>query len=181
MLRARWIAALGTSVLLAACTNTYHVDKQSGQTAVLTAEHRVVLTKRADGQTVVCAEPNPDVAVGRNINVNVSGSVTPGSGGSGGLQASIAETLLALTRSNAIQVLRDVGYRACEAYMNGAINQKSYDHIVRGTGTTITAVVAVDSLREFDEQGNAPDAMVEIIKEVNSPPDGESASSTAAR
>ena len=149
--RSTTVLALGAALAVTSCANTYHVDDTSGQSLILSARERVILTKNrvSDDPTapVVCAEPNPDVAVGRDIDVTLTGNLSAAEAAPGGsVSANMRETLLALTRSHAIQVLRDVGYRACEAYMNGAIGLDEYRTILRGTGTTITALVALEGM-----------------------------------
>jgi hypothetical protein len=61
--------------------------------------------------------------------------------------------------------LRDVGYRACEAYMNGAIGLDEYRTILHGTGTTITALVALEALRE--QSTGAAQAIKEVVEIVD--------------
>src|SRR5512132_4204396 len=171
--RSTTVLVLGAALAVTSCAKTYHVDDASGQSLILSARDRVILTKARVSNDptvpVVCAEPNPDVAVRRDVEVTLTGNVTPAEAAPGGsVSGNVRKTLLALTRSNAIQVLRDVGYRACEAYMNEAIGTKEYDRILGGTGTTITAVVAVEALREqLRADGKAADAIKEVVQIVN--------------
>ncbi len=174
--RSTAVLALGAALALTSCANTYHVDDTSGQSLILSARDRVILTKKGQGisQDAVCAEPSPDVAVGTNVTVALNGSVSGVpqasiASGSGSGTVNVVESLMALgARTSGVQVLRDVGYRACEAYMNGAIDQDGYRSILRGTGTTITALVAVEALREQSkEDGKAADAIKEVVRIVD--------------
>ncbi|HZS11821.1 MAG TPA: hypothetical protein VFA38_06200, partial [Nitrospirales bacterium] len=51
-------------------------------------------------------------------------------------------------------------YRACEAYMNGAINQEEYAYIVSGYDDFVVTVVGLDGLtqivRENQPAGSGP-------------------------
>lgn len=164
--------ALGAALLLPACADTYSVDDDSGRSRVVKADQRIILTKsrveNAPTVAVVCAEPNPDVAIGRNITVNITGKGSAGQAAapaSGELQVGtdVKETLLELKRSNALQVLRDVGYRVCEAYLNEAIDRDEYARVLHATGTIITAFVALDALREFKDRPEAAQAIGKIV------------------
>lgn len=171
--------ALGAALLLPSCADTYRVDENSGRSRVLKADQRVILSKprveNAQTVAVVCAEPNPDVAIGRNIMINITGK---GSAGQAAAPASgevhvgtdVKDTLHELKRSNAIQVLRDVGYRVCEAYLNEAIGKDEYARVLHATGTIITAFVAIDALREFKDKPEAAQAIGRIVELVATMP-----------
>lgn len=165
--------ALGAVLSLVACADTYRVDDESGRSRVLKADQRIILTKprgeSARTATVVCAEPNPDIAVGRNVTVNVTGKAGAGQAATpatGELQVgtAVTETLHELKRSNAIQVLRDIGYRVCEAYLNGAIGEEEYARVLHATGTVVTAFLAIDALREFKDRPEAAQAIEKIVE-----------------
>lgn len=164
--------ALSATLLLPACADTYSVDDDSGRSRVMKADQRIILTKprveNAPTVAVVCAEPNPDVALGRNITVNFTGKGSAGQASapaSGEFQVGtdVKETLHELKRSNALQVLRDVGYRVCEAYLNEAIDRDEYARVLHATGTIITAFVAIDALREFKDRPEAAQAIGKIV------------------
>ncbi len=165
--------ALGAVLSLVACADTYRVDDESGRSRVLKADQRIILTKprgeSARTATVACAEPNPDIAVGRNVTVNVTGKAGAGQAATpatGELQVgtAVTETLHELKRSNAIQVLRDIGYRVCEAYLNGAIGEEEYARVLHATGTVVTAFLAIDALREFKDRPEAAQAIEKIVE-----------------
>lgn len=177
--RSKLALALGAALLLPSCADTYSVDSDSGRSRVLKADQRVILSKprveNAPTVAVVCAEPNPDIAIGRNITVNFTGKAAAGQAaapGSGEVQVGtdVKETLHELNRSNAIQVLRDVGYRVCEAYLNEAIGKDEYASVLHATGTIITAFVAIDALREFKDKPEAAQAISKIVELVAAMP-----------
>ncbi|MCI0755748.1 hypothetical protein [Teichococcus vastitatis] len=94
-------------------------------------------------QEITCAEPSPDVArvvqAALSSQLDVGATVTPPVGGGTAVDARImsalaatrAESIAQLTRRIAtIQLLRDGLYRACEAFMNGAIGRTAYTAIL---------------------------------------------------
>jgi hypothetical protein len=102
----------------------------STPTSYTTADIRII-TERVHPvlkNTIVCAEPSPDVAKALSTAAGITAS-----GGSGTAKASLgvsessAEALAELAgRSTALLALRDALFRACEAYANGAIGQNAY-------------------------------------------------------
>ena len=98
---------------------------------------------------VTCAEPSPD-ALSANSSA-LGGSLTAPVGGTKTISASAgiaAGTNLAYVgmRTVMIQALRDLGYRACEAYMNGAIGASEYRAIVIGAPRIILGIETIDAL-----------------------------------
>ena len=107
-----------------------------GRDAVLqtSAERRAIIRSNAhptsrpghiNPESVICAEPSPDVAeaIAKTFGVNVS---VRGAGG-GALSSGQATALAQLAeRTVTVQLLRDQMYRACEAYANGAISATEY-------------------------------------------------------
>src|SRR5512132_2430584 len=98
--RSTTVLVLGAALAVTSCAKTYHVDDASGQSLILSARDRVILTKARVSNDptvpVVCAEPNPDVAVGRDIEVTLTGNVTPAEaalGGNGSVSGNVSETL----------------------------------------------------------------------------------------
>lgn len=112
-------------------------------------QRALVFQKRSDEETkdklVYCVEPSPDaltvlatafatnVSIPEKVALAVSGSSTE-TGGSIGL------------RTQSIQLLRDQGYRVCEAYANGALNDVDYATLMRRNQVFTTAVLAIEQL-----------------------------------
>ena len=79
-----------------------------------------------DPERIVCAEPSPDVAlaIANSFGVGISFLGQ----GSRSLTGSQAEGIAQLAeRTVTVQLLRDVMFRACEAYANGAITGTTYE------------------------------------------------------
>jgi hypothetical protein len=177
----RWglaAAILGLLLAAGACTNTYRLEDSAGASLIVDAKDRVVLTKRrSDGTLVVCAEPYPDLGGATNVDASLSGGATipaaaaapiPGSlQGNATASLKTVETLMALgARTAGVNVLRDFAYRACEAYLNNAIDGRQYDLILLASAHTIAAVMALDGMREI-EQPQTPTEMREIVEELS--------------
>lgn len=107
---------------------------------------------------VVCAEPSPDVALAVAQSLGVGLSVLWG-GGQGAVSGSGASTegIGQLgERTQAIQLLRDQMYRACEAYANGAITGTTYNLIMsRNNDAMVTLMIAGVAGGEFGRSGLA--------------------------
>lgn len=114
------------------------LERGKGHSLILGAKQRVVtnidiVNKSLPGQVlpkrIVCAEPSPDVAQGVSdaIKVGIAASVARKGSGSFNFGSSSAASVAQLgERLATIQLLRDMSYRNCEAYANGAISAASY-------------------------------------------------------
>ncbi len=139
---------------LSACSSTVHkpfsLDGDAPTSLSLDVRQRVVLNTFKGGDKrnkhVVCAEPSPDALIIRaasaalqanlpqaNSNVSAGASSSEGGGFIG-------------QRTQTIQLLRDGLYRACEAYMNGAISDDDYNWILAGYDDFVVTVMAIDGL-----------------------------------
>jgi hypothetical protein len=147
---------------LGACTDTttIHSEQRLGEAKLLvtTADVRVVIEHQRVGvdgktQSVLCAEPSPDVATAINkafdANTKAEGRVTPPAIGTP-LEGSLAFALSRLSveqvaqltqRLPTIQALRDGLYRACEAYGNGAIGPSAYALILSRYGDLLVTLL----------------------------------------
>ena len=152
-----FVAAALTAVTLAGCagngTNTFNVDR--GDSLSIDAGQRVVLVTHKGGTTgdrqVVCAEPSPDAAVARSFVTSAEAAVTPSgaqsASGSAKSAASSTESVSALgTRTQTIQLLRDGLFRACEAFMNGAIDQVQYNAILLNIDRVMITALGIDAI-----------------------------------
>ncbi|MGY6628456.1 MAG: hypothetical protein ACXIVL_08050 [Oceanicaulis sp.] len=125
------------------------VRQAPARSLVLDANQHVLLqgTPRIADETtynIFCAQPSPDA---------ITAVAT-----SGGLNAAFrdtsAETAYALGQSSAsiglrtqsIQLLRDHGYRLCEGYLSGAIDDFNFRILQRRYQNLMTAVLAIEQL-----------------------------------
>ena len=132
----------------------------------LGAESRAIITKRFQGASLVCAEPAPDVgqsALHAAQLLTKGAAETPTAGGAElevGLNAKQVKSVQALLqRSQGLQNMRDILFRACEAYINGAIDRPSYTAIYKQAMHTTTIVMGI----ELIAYGNLPSAQTELL------------------
>ena len=155
------VAAL-TMMSLTGCTSyifrTFDVDR--GDNLSIDARQRVVLVTHKGGKTrdrtVVCTEPSPDALTAQAASGSASGSATlpsaaEGATGQSSFSGSIAgassEAAASIAmRSQTIQLLRDGLFRACEAYMNGAIDQHQYNIVLLNIDKLMITLLGVDAI-----------------------------------
>jgi len=112
-------------------------DSKSGSIHFNAAEYRAILSVprgERGGRFITCVEPSPDIA---KVFGTAFGVAAEGTEPKIGLQASLAVSMSRAAsaaqlgeRLATIQLLRDVLYRACEAYANGALDETSYSVIM---------------------------------------------------
>lgn len=143
------------SVVLAGCeaTGSTH-SKWSGKSgdAIFTdASQRGVyrVSRKAEtGNTVYegfCAEPSPDAVAALAETLGLELSITDK--GSLGFTNSTSESAASIgLRTAAIQTLRDVMYRNCEAYALGGVTAIGLETLQRRFQSTIVAILAIEQL-----------------------------------
>lgn len=154
-------SVLLVATLLAACGGATTFDQfslEEGLSARMDASQRVVLVSNRGGKNgnrhVVCAEPSPDSIISASAVLATKlerESTDPESRllGSASAQATLATAQNAAfvgMRTQTIQLLRDGLYRACEAYMNGAIDEMEYNMLLVNMPKVMTALIAIDGL-----------------------------------
>lgn len=137
---------------LGGCSTVIHKEFSLGDEAnkalSVDAQQRLVfVTHRENSEKnrqVICAEPSPDVFAA--LAASTSGGADFG-GKKLEFASSIAQSAAELgPRTQTIQLLRDGLYRACEAYMNGALNGQAYRQILHGYDEILITLVAIDGL-----------------------------------
>lgn len=102
-------------------------------------------TIRAISHPIVCAEPSPDAMSAYAAEMAAKG----GSEGKayGELSAAMQESASFVgMRTASIQALRDYGYRICEAYMSGAINEIQYESLLRRYQKNLVVLFTIEQL-----------------------------------
>jgi hypothetical protein len=149
--------------LLGGCSGSQEIFRpfDIDQTSVSAdAKQRVIISalRGPEGQTrrIVCAEPSPDAtaATAASLGTDLAAKVPlPQAGGTVSpeanlaLQYAIAEQVAYVgVRNSTIQLLRDGLYRACEAYMNGAIGDFGYSLILANYGRLMVALLSAEGL-----------------------------------
>lgn len=106
-------------------------------------------TYKVASRQLVCAEPSPDAL--STFSASVAAALraeVAGQGGAGGeFSQSLSETARILgQRTPTIQLLRDVFYRACEAYSNALVDSFGYALILNKMDELMVELVAIDAL-----------------------------------
>lgn len=102
-----------------------------------------------DGRRVTCTEPSPDALVARAAMLAANANITnpSGIGGSGGVAGGSSESAASIGfRDHTVQMLRDGYFRLCAAYMNGALNDEQYRHMILNADTFMVVVSALQIL-----------------------------------
>lgn len=133
-------------------------DLDDGDSLSLDAKQRVLLVTHEGGKTrdrkIVCAEPSPDALTATSAAATGGAAYTiPGAAGAQGTNVgasiALARTEAAASigmRTQTVQLLRDGLYRACEAYMNGAIDQFQYNIILTNVDKLTTTLMGIDAI-----------------------------------
>ena len=132
----------------------YDADKTS---VSMDARQRVILSVDRVGpdgvkRRIVCAEPSPDTIAAAAASAGLSGGVS-GIPEAPTLAADVAgnaarseQAAYIGARNATIQLLRDGLYRACEAYMNGALGDFGYGLVLSNYGRVMTALLSAEGL-----------------------------------
>jgi len=144
------VSAIAVLLFTAGCKSFTLSGGGSGEK--LDIQQRVILSagpdKNLSGSAMkvkVCAEPSPDAMSSTAMEAAAKGGVPS--------QVSV-ELAVALQNSAAfvglrtasIQLLRDFGYRLCEAYLSGAIDEGQYDLLMRRFQKNVVALLAIEQL-----------------------------------
>ena len=142
------------------------LDLTEDETALVGSRQRAILNRPVgegsrpglvNPERVVCAEPSPDVALAIAQASGSGLSILGGGQGARSVTRATAEGVAQLgERTQAIQLLRDQMYRACEAYSNGAITGTTYNLIMsKNNDTMVTLMMAGVTGGEFGRSGAA--------------------------
>jgi hypothetical protein len=145
------------ALVLAACTDTYHVNTQIGATPALltTADLRVVTDRPVPNDPInlnrraVCTEPPPDVAkaLSTALSLSAKANVPSGAGGQGSLDSQTVEQAMELAgRVPGVIALRDGTYRLCEAWSNGAVGDSAYALALARYGEVLVTLMLGDDM-----------------------------------
>jgi hypothetical protein len=147
------LAGAGAIMLLSGCTGKtfkqFDVSSPNAQSVSVDATQRFLLVKRmpVDGSpgVVVCAEPSPDAAMAVAAELAASGTLPNAVqvALTGGKSESLASLGL---RTPAIQLVRDIWYRACEGYMNGVHKKPFLNAAARKMDKLIVTLAAIDGI-----------------------------------
>ena len=119
--------------------------------AILVGGKETIVTTKESGTTTtitnvkVCAEPSPDAMSASAFEAAAKGGVP--SKVSVELSTALQESAAYVgLRTTSIQLLRDFGYRLCEARLSGAITDPQYDLLMRRFQKNVVALLAIEQL-----------------------------------
>lgn len=156
-MKSTWMLAFIATQLLSGCANFSSVhrtlDTTNGQGVLIDIKQRAILASnrkitRNDvetTQTVVCAEPSPDALSAYALDLAAKANDASGKAISVGMGSSESSAYVGL-RTQSIQLLRDQFFRACEAYMNNAIDAGEYNLLIRRYQKQTAALLAIEQL-----------------------------------
>jgi hypothetical protein len=119
----------------------------------------------------VCAEPPPDAGINASdslkalISTSLKGAGTEGSAQANTERQTQANLQSLLTRSQGLQNLRDILYRACEANLNGVIDQQQFSQIFKVALASTTALIATEMIsQKADIDSNKAKELLNFIQ-----------------
>mgnify|MGYP001164776319 FL=1 len=159
-------AGLVAALALGGCTGKTFEQfdvSPNGRSVSVDATQRFLLVKPNPANTksdvVVCAEPSPDAAMA--VAAQIAGSGVLPSGLQAGLSGARSESLASLgLRTPAIQLVRDMWYRACEGLINGVHDPDQLVEFAKKVDRLIVVLAAIDGI------SNAPTAPAVAIGSV---------------
>ena len=146
---------LSFALIATGCTSLTHYNKQrvakDNNAFFVDAKQRGVYsvkkTETAGGTTWegVCAEPAPDAISSLAATLGVDLKLTDK--GQVGVSQSISEATSSIgVRTAAIEALRDIMYRNCEAYALGGVSNIGIETLQRRFQSTMVAILAIEQL-----------------------------------
>jgi hypothetical protein len=128
----------------------YRSEEVGKQNLLITtdAQQRVILRENRvgrDGEIITCVEPHPDAFT---VNAaSAAGNFTAPNGLGAALSGASSQAGASLAlRTQTNTILREQGYRICEAYVNGAVSKLDYAQLLRRNQVMVTAVLAIEQL-----------------------------------
>ena len=162
MLR-RLTFCVGIAIVTSACGNanwssvyrTYSPESEDGKrgtSALIDAKQRTIIAASRTNDVIVCAEPSPDALSAVSSSFSGSTSVSAQSSPEVALAMALAlnEAAGQLRRARTVQLLRDSLFRACEAYMNEAMDKIDYTRIANKYADATVTLLAIEQLTSPD-------------------------------
>jgi len=164
------VAVMAVSFSGAGCSATHYAvfrdvnldqDSHDAHALLIDAQQRAILTSPVshpsanDGSLAMyCAEPSPDalVALSSALAASGSGTIYGKATFQGQVQQAMSEAATQLgRRSQSIQLLRDAGYRLCEARMDGFITNGTFPVALNRLQDAMVTLLAIEQLTSPNE------------------------------
>ncbi|MBJ2136315.1 hypothetical protein JEU11_07630 [Paraglaciecola chathamensis] len=168
-------------LLISGCAQLTHfndVETIDANTAIMmdAKQRGVYYWQRKKGSEILsgfCAEPSPDAVSAMAATLGLDLSVTDK--GKLGVSQSISEGVANIgIRTAAIQALRDIMYRNCEAFAMGGITEYGLETLQRRFQSTMVAILAIEQLTGAvrsaptiivsEASFGSPEAIIDITK-----------------
>lgn len=143
--------SIGAALALTSACSDVYTHGLGGNVSVLSSEakHQLAFTTNRDGRQIVCATPSPDAIQADAFSLAGKAGVTLSSGDDVKAQLGFGRSETAAfvaMRTQTIQLLRDVAYRICESYLNGAIDDGEYQTTIRALPIVFATTMAIDGV-----------------------------------
>lgn len=126
---------------------------KDGSSISLDASQRAILVSTNGGPTgdrqVVCVEPSPDALINMTENLVTDSKLGEATSQEIGMLIQKMSQDIGV-RTTTIQLLRDTTFRACEAYLNGVINEFEYSLIVNHFDRVMIMLLSLENLLNVD-------------------------------
>lgn len=140
------------AAMASGCAQLTHFKSDLGEpsTGVSVDIKQRMVFKNRDASTTnswprICAEPSPDAL--SSLGASLGASFLRPSGTNAQLGSAISESAAFVgLRTQSIQLMRDAMYRACEAYMSGAITNDDYLFLQRRFQAQVVGLLAIEQL-----------------------------------
>lgn len=140
------------------------------------AAKRLVFYRKVNGRQIVCAEPSPDVA-NDDLSVveKVLGLSGEGGGAKGGLDAKSKAQLEStanqlVERSQGLQFIRDLMFRACEASSNGLLTNDQYTQLLNFALTATVSMATIEIIKGTDSSAEQKTILLNFLQNMVSTP-----------
>jgi len=145
------LSSLGACSIVSARTDPPQaVTMKADRRAVISETRPAAPTKKdiSPAHQVTCAEPSPDAisALAESLSASASIPIQDKTVQASFAQAAGTSMGYVGMRTATIQAIRDLGFRACEAYMNGALDHDDYQSVLHGAAPIILGMEAIDAL-----------------------------------
>lgn len=141
----RMFFAVSAIAVLLVTTGCGRFMASYGYSQIMDIKERAIIAGDREQKVRICAEPSPDAMSA--MAMEFSGKGETASKVSVGVSAALQESAAFVgLRTTSIQLLRDFGYRLCEAYLSGGIDKGQYDLLMRRFQKNVVALLAIEQL-----------------------------------
>jgi hypothetical protein len=165
----RYVVLMLSCGMLCSCANLLSVERteqlpdrpaagdanatQRGTVLMIDAKQRIIYTvwkpSLAKGGSLIpvyCAEPSPDVL--DSITSSTKIELTPAQLAQLSLEGGLSDQASSIARTQSVQLMRDIMFRECEAYVNGSNKDISFMTDHRRLISSMVSILAIEQLTD---------------------------------